>query len=126
MGSRVLTGLLTLLILAACQPDSSEGSASTPDTLTDPQLRETIDRLQRGELPPAGVVVENDSVLVQVILTDRVEEASRAVRECGGEVTGESEAGVLEALVPVDCLLELEQSQFVERLLPMPPLDFAQ
>lgn len=88
--------------------------------LTSDVLRLTVERLQSGAHPPAGVKVVDGEVLVEMILDQgaRADTASKVSR-LGGEVSG-SARGLLEGFVPYDRLVQLERSEDV--LFLRPPL----
>ena len=115
----LLTALLFLLV--ACSGETSgEETNTTSSTLRDRQLQATLERVRRGEMPPAGVDLVDGDVRVEVITDGSTAKAREAVVACGGAVLGESaKSGSLDALVPLGCLIGLEGSDAVELLRPL-------
>jgi len=89
-----------------------------PVALANGQLRNAVVRLDQGRAAPRGVTVRDGEVLVEIEVSGNAAEVRRTVAGLGGEVTGSVGNVLVEAYVPYNQLVALEQSRGVQYIRP--------
>jgi len=109
--------------VSAGQPHIS--GATAPDTippvgpalaLTDGRLRAAVDAMSHGHPAGDGIATDGDAVQVEVLYSGGRAAALAAVRDAGGEVTGEAGTSLIEAYVPYGQLVALEHRPGIDSI----------
>ncbi len=109
---------------ASAAPPRIAGS-SAPDVappvgpqlaLTDGRLRAAVDAMSRHRAAGDGIATEGDRVQVEVLYSGGRDAALAAVKDAGGEVTGEAGTSLIEAFVPYGQLVALEHRPGIDSI----------
>ncbi|HEY4190507.1 MAG TPA: Ig-like domain-containing protein [Candidatus Limnocylindrales bacterium] len=121
-GARAGTAIAFALLLAlpgtgaTAAPPRISG-ATAPDAvppvgpalaLTDGRLRAAVDAMGHHRAAGEGIATDGDRIQVEVLYTGDRDAALAAVKDAGGEVTGEAGTSLIEAFVPYGQLVALE------------------
>ncbi len=127
---RVAAAIALALVLvlpgagASAAPPRIAGS-SAPDVappvgpqlaLTDGRLRAAVDAMSHHHPAGDGIATEGDRVQVEVLYSGGHDAALAAVKDAGGEVTGEAGTSLIEAFVPYGQLVALEHRPGIDSI----------
>ena len=109
--------------VSAAQPHIA--GATAPDTvppvgpalaLTDGRLRAAVDAMSHGHPAGDGIATDGANVQVEVLYSGGRDAALAAVKDAGGEVTGEAGTSLIEAYVPYGQLVALEHRPGIDSI----------